>query len=33
MDQAFAALLDDLSQRGILDETLVVAVRGEKAPP
>lgn len=26
MDQAFAALLDDLSQRGILDETLVVCL-------
>jgi hypothetical protein len=26
MDQAFAALLDDLSQRGVLDETLVVCL-------
>jgi hypothetical protein len=26
MDQAFAALLDDLSQRGMLDETLVVCM-------
>lgn len=26
MDQAFSALLDDLSQRGILDETLVVCL-------
>ena len=26
LDQAYAALLDDLSQRGLLDETLVVAV-------
>jgi uncharacterized protein (DUF1501 family) len=26
MDQAFAALLDDLTQRGMLDETLVVCL-------